>query len=112
MSKTVAVLLLATLSSTAIAVAQGEDGKSIYLQRCAFCHGADGKGDGPAGQSLNPPPANFTAADWWKRTNPEQVRQVIENGKDGSAMVPFKQLMSPAQIDAVIKHLETFRPTS
>jgi mono/diheme cytochrome c family protein len=32
----------------------------MYLTFCATCHGRDGKGDGPAGRSLKPPPSDLT----------------------------------------------------
>lgn len=34
-------------------------GKVLYGQMCAICHGDKGKGDGLAGMTLNPRPANF-----------------------------------------------------
>lgn len=36
-----------------------EDGKQIYLQQCAHCHGLAGDGQGWDGQYLNPTPADF-----------------------------------------------------
>lgn len=36
------------------------EGKKLYAQFCAICHGKKGKGDGMAGMSLKPRPANFT----------------------------------------------------
>ena len=38
------------------AVAAGE---TLFMQQCAVCHGNKGKGNGVAGASLNPKPANF-----------------------------------------------------
>jgi len=35
-------------------------GKAMYKQYCAACHGADGKGRGPAASSLNTRPADLT----------------------------------------------------
>ena len=35
-------------------------GKEMYTAYCASCHGADGKGDGPAAAALKMPPANLT----------------------------------------------------
>ena len=35
-------------------------GKEMYQQYCASCHGADGKGDGPASSALNIPATNLT----------------------------------------------------
>lgn len=34
-------------------------GKVLYGQMCAICHGDKGKGDGLAGMTLKPRPANF-----------------------------------------------------
>src|ERR1035441_33599 len=53
------------------------DGKKLYGQYCAVCHGDKGKGDGIAAAGLNPKPANHTAekvqsqtdgAIFWKTT--------------------------------------------
>ena len=35
-------------------------GKALYDTHCATCHGADGKGDGPAAESLARRPADLT----------------------------------------------------
>jgi mono/diheme cytochrome c family protein len=35
-------------------------GKEMYTAYCASCHGADGKGDGPAAPALKTPPNNLT----------------------------------------------------
>jgi len=38
-------------------------GHTLYVENCAQCHGASGKGDGPGASSMSPktpPPANFT----------------------------------------------------
>lgn len=36
-------------------------GRRLYEQHCASCHGDTGRGDGPAGEHLEPPPANLAA---------------------------------------------------
>ena len=33
--------------------------RTLYRQYCASCHGIDGLGDGDAGKTLQPPPANL-----------------------------------------------------
>lgn len=35
-------------------------GKEMYIQYCAPCHGADGKGDGPAASAMKAPPTDLT----------------------------------------------------
>jgi mono/diheme cytochrome c family protein len=54
------------------------DGKKIFDQNCVSCHGDEGLGNGPAGASLNPKPANLTSKEvqeqsdgaiFWKITN-------------------------------------------
>ena len=39
-------------------------GKTVYDTSCASCHGPSGKGDGPVGKVLNPPPRDFSAGDF------------------------------------------------
>lgn len=36
------------------------DGRRLYVENCALCHGPSGKGDGPAGRGLNPAPKDLT----------------------------------------------------
>ena len=35
-------------------------GREIFMDRCAVCHGEDGKGNGPAASSLKIPPGDVT----------------------------------------------------
>lgn len=37
-------------------------GRGLFKQMCAICHGDRGKGDGLAGMSLNPRPANLQSS--------------------------------------------------
>ena len=41
-----------------------EAGKATFTILCVSCHGAGGKGDGPVGAMLQPPPRDFTTGDF------------------------------------------------
>lgn len=57
------------LASAAFAQTDIEKGKALYDRLCAFCHGREGAGDGPAAQYLNPAPRDFTMGLYkWKTT--------------------------------------------
>lgn len=36
-------------------------GQKLFATNCASCHGAQGRGDGPAGKALNPQPADLAS---------------------------------------------------
>lgn len=47
--------------------------KRVFAQRCAVCHGPDGRGNGPAAPSLVPRPRDFTHGRFkYKSTPPGQ----------------------------------------
>ena len=67
----------------------GNAKKSVETN-CASCHGATGKGDGPAAAALPPPkPANWTVDAVQKQTDGE-IFWKISNGR--GAMPPWKHL--------------------
>lgn len=70
-------------------------GELLFQTNCAACHGAKGRGDGPAAPSLSPRPVNFTDRDRAAKRSPFALEQVIDQGLDGTAMVSFAHL--PAQ---------------
>lgn len=67
-------------------------GKVKYDMLCASCHGASGKGDGPAGAALNPKPRNMTDPAWQKSVDDATIAKVI---KEGGASVGKSALMPP-----------------
>jgi len=100
----------ALMLAAPVHAADVQKGQGLYASRCLFCHGAAGKGDGPAGAALKPRPTNFAAPEYWQAAKIDAMKEVIANGKPGTAMVSFKASVSPEQIDDLIAYLQTFKP--
>ncbi len=82
-----------------------EIGKGVYVQRCALCHGESGKGDGPAGKALNPPPRNHTDKTYMDTLTDDQIRQTVMDGK--GAMPPHKALLSQTELESVVLYVRS-----
>jgi len=65
----VATLGVVLLTQAPLSVAQSVNGKKLFTQRCAMCHGADIKGTGPLANKSNPPTPDLTTAAFKKRLN-------------------------------------------
>jgi len=83
-------------------------GKALYEKHCVACHGPQGKGDGPAGKVIKPPAADFTSAASKKKSEADLL-QTIENGKPGTAMVPWKTQLSQPELNDLIGYVMTLR---
>jgi mono/diheme cytochrome c family protein len=78
-------------------------GAEVFHTNCEMCHGPQGHGDGPAGQSLDPRPRNLaelqtTAGDdflFWR----------IREGRPGTSMVAWKGILTDDQIWQVISFI-------
>lgn len=68
------------------------EGQKIFAQNCASCHGNSGLGDGPAGQALDPKPANFHESTRQLASSPFQYFNTIRLGVPGTGMPPFAAL--------------------
>ena len=49
-----------TIKKVPLASTPANSGKAMFANYCAACHGAEGKGDGPAVAALKTPPPNLT----------------------------------------------------
>ena len=63
----IATLGMLSLSQPSPSFADNANGKNIYVQRCAVCHGADIKGSGPLARKSTPPTPDLTSAAFKKR---------------------------------------------
>lgn len=65
----IASLSLLSLIQPSLSLADNANGKALFTQRCAMCHGADIKGTGPLANKSNPPTPDLTTATFKKRLN-------------------------------------------
>ena len=82
------------------------EGRTIYLARCATCHGREGRGDGPiAGSLLGPPVGNISDGKWKHGDKPAEVLAVIARGVKGTRMAGWDQMLEPHQLRAVTAYV-------
>lgn len=63
----IATLGMLSLIQTPLSFAENTNGKNLFLQRCAMCHGVDIKGTGPLAHKSNPPTPDLTTPAFKKR---------------------------------------------
>ena len=99
-----------------------EQGRGIYFQRCSFCHGLLGDGEGPAAPYMDPRPRDFTLGTFKFRTTQsgelptdEDLFRTVSRGLSGTGMQAFdndliKNGLSEEQRWQVISYIRTFAP--
>jgi mono/diheme cytochrome c family protein len=94
------------LVSAAAHVARADDGKAVFEKNCVPCHGASGKGDGPAGKALKPPPGDF-ATTLKGVSDADITKLVTEGGKPlGKSHAAFGKKLSDDQIKTVVQYVK------
>lgn len=69
-------------------------GAVLYQAQCASCHGATGRGDGPAGLQLDPAPVNFVDQTRADQRSALSLYEAITRGVDGTAMAGYADQLS------------------
>jgi cytochrome c oxidase cbb3-type subunit 2 len=97
--------------------AQLERGRKIYFRACAPCHGIRGDGNGPAARGFDPAPRNFRRGVYKFRTTvsgvlpiDEDLERTVREGVPGTEMPRWKDVLSAADIKAVVQYIKTFTP--
>lgn len=113
-----AVPLVFTITDPALPAAVPADlaltqaGETLYVAHCASCHGAQGRGDGPAAAGLQPPPADFRQHLQPGVHSDQQIFRWIQGGVAGTAMPAWGNQLSEAEIWQLVGYLRGFAETA
>jgi mono/diheme cytochrome c family protein len=82
-------------------------GKLLYDGNCAACHGETGRGDGPAGRDLDPPPTDLASLGRMPMASDGYLYWAIAEGGTAfsTAMPPFKDSLSKTDIWELVLYL-------
>jgi mono/diheme cytochrome c family protein len=120
----IATVLLASVTLLIIAamvyaqdVGDVPQGKVVYEQYCALCHGEQGDGKGHYGEDTTPVPRDFRQGTFKWRSTPSgslptdaDLEKVLVNGLFGTSMSGFATSLSHRQRLDVIAYIKTFSP--
>jgi cytochrome c len=86
-------------------------GQNLYQAgACTACHGSNGKGDGPAGAFLKPPPRNFhSLSDWTNGTRIADIFKTLQEGIPSKGM-PAADTLPAADRFALIHYIRSLNP--
>jgi mono/diheme cytochrome c family protein len=83
-----------------------KEAKTIYTSTCAPCHGAKGRGDGPAAVALNPKPADHSS----KAIQQESDGSLFWKLSEGrGAMQAYKSQLTDKQRWGLICYIRTLK---
>jgi cytochrome c6 len=97
--KRLTAALAAVLALAFAAPARAADGKALFAQKCASCHGPDGKGQTKMGEKLGV--KDLTAT----KLSEAEIKGTIEAGKPPK-MTGYKEKLSGEEIDALAKFVK------
>jgi mono/diheme cytochrome c family protein len=113
------LVVLALFGTPAVALPQGAEGadptkgKQVYEIYCMTCHGPLGDGKGPVGVTLQPPPRDFTKAEFKYGGTDQDLFAVITNGaapRGGSPlMAPWGAVIPEADRWALIAYIRSLK---
>ncbi len=81
------------------------DAKTTFDDKCASCHGQDGRGKTFKGKLSHA--RDLTSSEWQNDVSDERLFNSISNGRN--KMPAFKKKLSEAQIDELIAYVRRFR---
>jgi len=80
-------------------------GRALYLDRCADCHGKNGKGHGPGAADLEKSPTNFTDGKCLQQSDGELFWKISEGRRP---MPSYRKKLSDEERWKLVFYLRTF----
>ncbi len=96
-------LLIFAGVAVSAATASAQDAAGVYKTKCAACHGADGKGNTPAGKNMGV--HDFASPEVAKETD-EQLIEVVTKGRN--KMPPYGTSLKEPQIKDLVAYIRDF----
>lgn len=82
-------------------------GGTAFKVQCAVCHGAKGKGDGPAAAAMNPRPPDLTDSVRMARLTDDSLFQVVAKGR--GSMPGFGASLKGEALCEMVAYLRTLK---
>ncbi|MGQ0504374.1 MAG: c-type cytochrome [Myxococcaceae bacterium] len=102
------LLLSVALSTTFATGTFAADAAENWKAKCKSCHGDTGKGDTKVGQKEKV--EDLSTAEFQSKHTDADIKQVIAEGStENKKMKPFKEKLTPEEIDALVKHVRAFK---
>jgi mono/diheme cytochrome c family protein len=96
------------LCAIAASPARADDAKAVYTAKCASCHGDTGKGEGPAGKFLKPPPADFATA--LQGVADADIAKIIKEGGKAVGKSPtmpaFGSILTAEDVNELVEYVK------
>lgn len=84
-----ALTLGATAQAADVPAAAVAEGEQVWSTRCSLCHGAGGKGDGPAAGPLNPKPRDLSDKKWQASVDDKHIQVIVVKGGPAVNLSPM-----------------------
>jgi hypothetical protein len=89
------------------------DARTVFNNRCAMCHGREGRGDGISAGALTTKPRDYSDPKWQASVTDDAIRQIIVQGGKAlgksDSMQPNADLANqPAVLDGLVAIIRGF----
>lgn len=74
------------------------DGAVVYQRNCISCHGENGDAEIAGAKNLTV-----------TQLNDKEIKHMIKNGSENGRMMPYKNLLSDEEIDALVSHVKSLK---